>query len=354
VDGDEDPGSAPGIVAHDDGLAVPLLEQGLQFHESLPDRPSILVRMPFAGELSCLAAALLWAVAVSMFRRPVVEFGARTVNLAKCSIGALLQGLTVLALGQMGALWDAPRSALLFIAASGIVGLTIGDTALFSAVARIGVHRTLLLQTLSPVFAALLALGWQNEIPTTWEMAGAVVILSGVALVVTQRRAQPEADGFAAPESTPEQRGTGAPVAAGLLLGALAALGQGSGMVLAKAGMTDVPVLPASFLRLSTAAVGLMVLALALRRTGRLRKLLGAPILISRLLPATLLGTYLALFLMMFGVAMAPVAVAATLLSVSPVFGLLIDAFVNKQPVTTRGVAGTLLAIIGVAVLTHG
>jgi len=298
--------------------------------------------MPFAGELSCLSAALLWAVAVSMFRRPVVEFGARTVNLTKCTIGALLQGLTVLALGQMGALWDAPRSALLFIAASGIVGLTIGDTALFSAVARIGVHRTLLLQTLSPVFAALLALGWRNEIPTTWEMAGAAVILSGVALVVTQRQAQPE------------KPGTGAPVAAGLLLGALAALGQGSGMVLAKVGMTDVPVLPASFLRLSAAAVGLLILALVLQRTDRLRKLLGAPILFSRLLPAALLGTYLALFLMMLGVALAPVAVAATLLSVSPVFGLLIDVFVNKQPVTTRGVAGTLLAIIGVAVLTHG
>ena len=42
------------------------------------------------------------------------------------------------------------------------------------------------------------------------------------------------------------------------------------------------------------------------------------------------------------GVALAPVAVAATLLSVSPVFGLLIDAFAHRQPVTLRGVVGTL------------
>ena len=310
--------------------------------------------MPFAGELSCLAAAMLWAVAVSMFRRPVLEYGARTVNLTKCTIGAILQGLTVLALGQMSALWDASSSALLYIAASGVVGLTIGDTALFSAVARLGVHRTLLLQTLSPVFAALTALAWQNEMPSTWEIAGAAVILSGVGLVVTQGRAQPVPAGAPASKSTWEGPATGTPMVAGVLLGVLAAMGQGTGMVLAKVGMAEVAVLPASFLRLGAAAVGLVLLAVALRRTDRLRKLIGSPLMISRLVPATMLGTYLALFLMMLGIALAPVAVAATLLSVSPVFGLLIDVLVNKQPVTARGVAGTLLAVIGVAILTHG
>ena len=310
--------------------------------------------MPFAGELSCLAAALLWAVAVSIFRRPVLEYGARTVNLVKCTLGAILQGLTVLALGQMAALWTASSAALLYIAASGLVGLTIGDTALFSAVARIGVHRTLLLQTLSPVFAALIALAWRNELPSTWEIAGAAVILSGVALVVAPNRSRPAPNGDVVSTSTGEVSAAAAPVVAGVLLGVLAALGQGTGMVLAKAGMVEVPVLPASFLRLGSAAIGLLLLAVLLRRTGRLRKLIGAPVLVSHLLPATLLGTYLALFLMMLGVALAPVAIAATLLSVSPVFGLLIDTVVNKQPLTVRGVAGTLLAIIGVTVLTHG
>ena len=66
----------------------------------------------------------------------------------------VLQGLTLVALGQLDALRGVSTSALLYVAASGLVGLTIGDTALFGAVARLGVPRTLLLQTLSPVFAA--------------------------------------------------------------------------------------------------------------------------------------------------------------------------------------------------------
>jgi uncharacterized membrane protein len=301
--------------------------------------------MPFAGELSCLAAALLWAVAVSMFRRPVVEFGARAVNLAKCSLGAILQGLTVIALGQAGALLAAPPSALFYIAASGLVGLTVGDTALFGAVARLGVHRTLLLQTMSPLFAALIAFGWRDELPSRGQLVGAAVILCGVALVVA-----PRGGGRGARAAT---LGFRSPLLIGTGLGLLAALGQAAGMVLAKSGMEELPVLAASFLRLASAAIGLLLLAIALRRTATLRKLIEAPLLWSRLLPATLLGTYLALFLMMAGVALAPVAVAATLLAVSPVFGLFLDAWVLRQPITLRGVAGTLLAVIGVALLTR-
>jgi drug/metabolite transporter (DMT)-like permease len=57
---------------------------------------------------------------------------------------------------------------------------------------------------------------------------------------------------------------------------------------------------------------------------------------------------------MMLGIALAPAAIAATLLSVSPVYGLFIDAFFLRQPVTAKGLAGTLLAVAGVAILTHG
>ena len=117
-----------------------------------------------AGQAACLAAALLWAVSVSLFREPIEKYGAPTINLAKCLLAALLQAVTVWALGRADSLWSAPAAGLLLIAGSGLVGLVLGDTALFAAVTRIGVHRTLLLQTLSPVFAAVTAYLWLGEI----------------------------------------------------------------------------------------------------------------------------------------------------------------------------------------------
>jgi drug/metabolite transporter (DMT)-like permease len=297
--------------------------------------------MPIAGELTCLFTALLWAVAVTMFRGPIAEHGARAVNMTKCVVGALLQGLTVLALGLGGTIVAASPSSLLLLAGSGVVGLVLGDTALFVSVARIGVHRTLLLQTLSPVFAASLAAAWSGEVPSGRQAAGAAVILLGVGLVVAPARFS--RDGRAVPWA-----------AAGVGAGALAALGQGAGLVLAKAGMVEVPVIPASFVRLATAAAGLVLIGWAFGWLGRLPALARSRTTVTRLLPATLLGTYLALFLMMAGVALAPAAIAAVLLSTSPVFSLILESVSERKAPDVRRVIGTLLAVAGVAVLTTG
>ncbi len=290
------------------------------------------------GPASCLAAALLWAIALTIFRRPIEIFGARRINLAKCSLAAVLQGLTVVLLGQAGVLRDAPATSLAFIVASGLVGLVLGDTALFGATARIGVHRTLLLQTLAPIFTAIVAAIWQAERPTLTQAMGSALILAGVACVVAPgRRAR-----------TRVASGVGV----GIALGVVAAMGQGVGIVLAKVGMQDVAVLPASFLRLAVAAVGLAVIG-AFASTRTVLPGTGPDSrIIARVLVATFLGAYLALFLMMAGVDLTPAAVAAVLLSTGPVFSLVLESVIERRPPTVRGVAGTLLAVLGVAVLT--
>ena len=124
--------------------------------------------------------------------------------------------------------------------------------------------------------------------------------------------------------------------------------------MLAKVGMVDVPILPASFLRLSAAAVGLVLIGAAGRRLHGVVPVFRSRPTVVRMIPATLMGTYIALFLMMAGVALAPASIAAVLLSTGPVFSLFLDAVVNKQPVTGRGLLGTLVAVAGVGLLTAG
>jgi len=250
----------------------------------------------------------------------------------------------VLALGQMGALRTTPLSAQALVAVSGVIGLVIGDTALFAAVARIGVHRTLLLQTLAPVFTALVDGLWRGVWPSPLQAVGAVMILAGVALVVAPERAA-----AAVPDGGPARS---ASVSAGVAAGVVAAFGQGVGIVLAKAGMETMDVLPASFLRLAAAGIGLALLGAITGGIGRLSRLARSRDAYTRVVPATLLGTYFAMFLMMAGIAWAPASVAAVLLSTSPVFSLVLEAVVDRQPITPRGASGTLLAVAGVAVLT--
>ena len=260
------------------------------------------------GPLACLVAASIWAVSVTLFSGPVRRFGAMEVNLAKTLIASFLLGGTTLALGQFHQLIDAPRWAVLTVALSGFVGMTVGDTALFAAVDRIGVHRTLLLQTFAPVFAAVLSFAAFGERLTRGQALGAVVVLAGVAIVVSERSAEAAA---ARPVEAPESRPTrGTRTALGLLFAVLAAAGQGTGVVLAKRGMTEIGFLPASFLRLSVAC-SFLVLTYAMRKgireagKGLRRGVLSLDGLRRVALPS-FLGTYVAILLMMVGISLSP------------------------------------------------
>jgi len=296
--------------------------------------------MTAAGELSGLAAAALWAVSVSVFKAPIADHGARAINLAKCLLATALLAITTLFMGAWASFAITPVPHLLFLATSGIVGLTIGDTALFVAVTRIGVHRALLLQTTAPLFATLIALSTGERL-SFGQMGAGAVVLAGVALVVMQPMRG--SNGRAA---------VAAAGGAGLVFGLLASFSQGAGVVLAKQGLGVLPVLPATFLRLAVASVGLVAVSLVHDRLRSFTAVLRSSATLRRVVPASFLGTYAALLLMMAGVALAPASVAAVLLATAPVFSLVIEALINRRPPTLTAVIGTILAVAGVALLT--
>jgi drug/metabolite transporter (DMT)-like permease len=300
----------------------------------------VLQASPLLGEGSCLLAALIWAFTVAMFRGPIESFGARTINLAKCLIAGILLGGTILILGRGAAFSGARAPDVLLVALSGLVGLTLGDSALFAAVRRLGPYRALLLQTLAPVFTAAFARAWPGERLTGAHLAGMALTLAGVALVV-----RPPGGGEAGPAARSRS--------AGILLGLVAAVGQGGGIALAKAGMGTLPALHASFVRLATAAAGLVLLAVLDGTLSRAARLSRSGRALARVGPAAFLGSYVGIFLMMFGVGRAAASVAAVLLATTPVFSLFLDLARGRERFSLRTAAGTLLAIAGVGVLTR-
>jgi len=294
------------------------------------------------GEAACLGAAFLWAFSVSLFRRPIRAHGARSVNLVKCSVASVLLGLTTLLAGQASSLAAAPGRDLSLIVLSAWIGLSLGDTALFASVARIGPHRALLLQTLAPVFTAVLAALWLGQIPRVNQTLGAAVVLLGIGLVVAGSRRDSTSE---VPTEDPRQMG------AGWAFGILSAAGQGAGIVFAKEGMESVPFVAASFLRMLAGSAGLVVLASFGGGLGRAFRLSGSRG-IARVGAASFLGAYLAMMLMMAGVDLAPAAVAAVLLATTPVFGLFLDVWLRGERLTVMALGGTVIAVGGVVLLS--
>jgi drug/metabolite transporter (DMT)-like permease len=295
--------------------------------------------MHLLGATAALTSSFLWAIASLLFASLGRRVHPVTLNLLKCLLGGSLALLSLLLLE--GALWPSlPASATLLLAASALVGLTLGDTAYFLALVRLGPRRSLLVTALSPPITAALGAVFLSESLTLLQITGMLVTIGGVTWVIRER----------APGGGPRPGSE----LAGLLFGVLAALCQSVGAILTKHADTIAPELTplsASSVRLTFGCLGLFAVALA---TGRLREVV-VPFRVRfdavQLVAATLLGTYLGVWLMNAGLLWTWVGVASTLNSTSPLFVLPLAAFVLHERLSARAIAGAVVSVVGISLL---
>ncbi len=298
------------------------------------------------GELAALGGAFLWAVASVIYTRVGRAVGPAEMNLLKNVVALAMLGLTLLFVGQ--ALPDAAGPAVALLLLSGVVGIGLGDTAYFETLNAVGPRRALLLETLAPPLAALLALVFLGERlhPGAW--LGIAVTVVGVIWVITE--GAPQAGSGTAREAVAVAGGR---LRRGLLFGLLAALAQAGGAVLSRAAFleADVSSLWSAFLRLAAGAVVLGPwLALTRCRVGGWLRQPGAAALGGRLLAAITLGTYLALWLQQVSLKLTLAGVAQTLFATSPLFVLPFAAWQGER-ISLRAALGAGLALGGVALL---
>lgn len=301
------------------------------------------------GEIFALAAAASWAVGSLLFARIGTRVAPGAMNLGKCVAAAVVLSLARAALSkELGPIaW--PAEAALLLAASGLVGLTIGDTAYFGALVALGVPRAILLLSAAPVFATLGGVALLGEHVGGREALGIGLTLGGIALVVAGRRLEPAAGADARDEVARRDR-----VRRGVMLGIVAALCQAGGSLLSRRAMKlGIDPLGAAAGRLVTAAIGLAVLSSI---TGHARPWVGGlrkEYAWLKVAGASLIGTVGGIWLSQLALARcASTGVATTLLATSPIFALPLAHFVGHERITARGVAGTLLAIGGVVLLS--
>lgn len=313
-----------------------------------------ILSLPGTGEFAGLGTALCWVGTSFCFAAASRRLGAGTVNLVRSllAIGPLLL-LNILLLGSW---WpEASPSTLAWLAASGVIGLAIGDQLLFAALVDIGPRLSVLLMTLAPLFAAALGFAMLGETIGLLQGLGVAVTLGGIAWVVFER---PRPGDSEADRHSPGVK------ARGVLFGVLAAAAQGFGVVLAKKGMfgESVPVDPlaAQLVRMCAGAAGL---CLAWSLLGRKAWLVGSRrggggrldgVASAGLLAGTLLGPVLGVWLSLVSIEKLDVGVASTLMAMSPVLVLPFSKLVDREPIGWRAVVGAAVAVVGVAVLALG
>jgi drug/metabolite transporter (DMT)-like permease len=138
-----------------------------------------------------------------------------------------------------------------------------------------------------------------------------------------------------------------------VIFGVLAGLGQAVGLVLSKQGMTgDFSPFQANAIRMLAAVIFIWIGAVIQKQaSGTITEVRKQPQVLSLLALGALIGPVLGVSASLLAVQHAEIGVASTLMALPPVIVLPISYFVFKEKVGWQAIAGTLLAIAGVAVL---
>ena len=295
--------------------------------------------MNIIGEIAGLATSLFWSMTVFVFTAAGRMVGSQVTNRIRLVFALIYLMILNAVLYSEPIPVSVEPSRWWWLGISGLIGLTIGDAFLFQAFVSAGARLGSLLLSLAPIFGAFIAWIFFGETLTILQIVGIAFALAGISWVVASN--EEEAD----PIHGDLNRG--------VLFGVLGALCQATGLVLSKQGMADgFPPFKAGLMRMMVATFAMWtwtVLAGKTRTTfSALRE---RPRAIGLLALGALIGPVLGVSMSLVAVQNAEVGVASTLMALPPVIVLPISYFVFKEKVGWQAVAGTVLAIIGVAVL---
>lgn len=306
--------------------------------------------MPYVGELAGLTTALLWAFTSIFFSEAGRLVGSFTVNKVRLLIAVLLYAGFSLVTTGCPYPQHVNGQQVFWLGLSGFVGLVIGDSCGFKALVMIGPRLATLIYASTPIMTTIIAWVFLGERLNPLDVLGIVVTIAGITWVVSQRRFGSD-NLFILSHDHPD-RGS---LFKGVLLALGAALGQASGLVLAKQGMFHaggtVEPLEASYVRMT---VSLFIILIITAVRGQLLHTIGAmknSRALSFCAAGAVVGPFLGVWMSLVAVKHIATGLAATLNSTTPVMILPLVVLWYKERVTLRAIFGAVIAVCGVALI---
>jgi drug/metabolite transporter (DMT)-like permease len=297
--------------------------------------------MKFIGEFAALFTSICWSLSAVGFTFAGQKFSSRVTNIVRVTLAFMALLVINAVLYGQPIPFNAGAARWSWLMVSGIVGLALGDAFLFRSYQLVGPRIGLLLLSLAPVFGAAIAWLFFGENLSALQFTGMIVTLAGIGWVVLTRPAL----------QAGEQQTKLSPQ--GVLYGIIAALGQASGLVLSKQGMTgDFPPFAGTIIRMTAAIIFLWIMTLFQKQVkSTLADVRAHPAALGWAAFGAFFGPVIGVSASLLAIQHAEIGVASTLMALPPVFMLPMSYFVFKERFGWQAVAGTLLAITGVALL---
>jgi drug/metabolite transporter (DMT)-like permease len=292
------------------------------------------------GEVAALSAAVAFSVTSVCY-----TFAGRKIN-AVTSIAMSLPISWIMLIGihqfTLGEFFPthATFDRWFFLGASGILAYVISSYFMLNAYQHIGPRLTMLIASFAPVLGALLAWIFLGQTLPSNSTLGIAIVILGIVWVVAERgKAQvdsPELD-----------------LRRGVMYASLGTLAQGAAFVFASRGVAgEFPPFSATLIRITAGIIALW-LFIALQRNIKATAtiLRNDPRLFLQLTGAALSGPVIAGSALLLSFQFIPVGVSTTLSHTTAIFLIPIGYFVFKERITLRAIIGTIVTIIGIAIL---
>jgi len=287
------------------------------------------------GEFFALSSALVWALAVILFRRSGETLPAFELNLFKNIFGLVLMIPTILLVDGLR-LPDYTSTELLLVFASGLFGIAVADTWYLKALNMMGASRTGIVSSLFSPFVILLSAIFLGERLVSWQWLGFMFVMSGVLLVTwrSHRSAVDKDD-----------------VKKGVMYGVGAVFMMAVGVVMVKEILETGSFLWTIELRIVGGVSGMLIYMLVSAQWQSVKQNFRKPQPWGTVVFAAFLGAYFALILWLAGYKLIDASVASVLNETNVAFIVFLAWLMLGEQINRRKLAGLGLTLVGVILM---
>lgn len=289
--------------------------------------------MIYVGIIVALLSAASWAFATVVFDRigKVVPYVGITFLKGIFSII-----LMIILLIFTGGLHDIGIWEFSFLALSGIIGISLGDSLFFKSLQDLGAKVQVIFFLLGQIFTMILSLLLLGELLSLEQYIGAVVLLTGIVIVIWGKQ-----------DNHPNK-------VRGIVCGLLSILCFSVSAIMVKMAIAEVEVISATFYRMLFGTI----FTLGFGVVGKQLPSWIKPLKDKRLLILFILNvfviTYGGFLLSMVAVKLISVSLVSVLGTTEPVFVLLFAYLINKDKIAKQEVIGTMITLIGLFIIING
>lgn len=286
---------------------------------------------PFLGEALSILTAVIWAFAVTLFKKSGESVHPLALNAFKNLLAITLLIPTITLFGQT-IFRPTPKEVYFILFLSGAIGIGIGDTLFFKSLNELGAGLTGIVVCLYSPFIIVFSYLWLHEYLAHIQLIGVLLIISAILITTIQRSTT---------------AATKTRIVSGVTYGIIASAAMAVGVVLMKPLLDTHPVIWVAEIRLIG---GMSVLALVLLFHPRRERIVNSLLNTHNwryTISGSFLGAYLAMIIWIAGMKYTQASVASALNQTSTIFIFIFAGLILKEPMTRRRIAGIVLAFTG-------